>query len=112
MWKKTDEEHPPHGQPVLIVGEDRQTIWMGTYLKKWCEPYCDGEDFDLDDLDCDEDENEYYFPEGWYGLGPYDGHVNGWYQRVDMKASWWRELPELPSATEKCGDDFRKVQER
>lgn len=101
MWKKTDEERPPHGRHVLIVGEDGKTMWMGTYLEKWGELHGDGDDsVDIAWLDHDEDEDEYYFPAGWYGLGPYDGHANGWYQRVDLKAAWWRELPELPSATE------------
>lgn len=96
-WKKTDEEHPPHGHLVLIVGEDSHTMWMGTYLEKWGELHGDGdESVDLAWLDHDEDENEYYFPAGWYGLGPYDGHANGWYQRVDLKAAWWRELPLPP----------------
>lgn len=95
-WISVDEAMPEAGPDVLIfqeTGYKKNTVIVcGKYIKKFTVQQL----FDFDGwLDHNEEDDEYYLPEGWYeNQFNWDEHAS---IHISQKVTHWMKLPEPPT---------------
>ena len=105
-WCPIEERMPQSGDCVLVFAKSPRyapavfgASWLAARSELW-----DGEDgFDESSCDYVEERDEYYFPEGWYGLGFYDGTPHNWWEMLssDYQVTHWRPFPGPPKSQDR-----------
>lgn len=86
-WIKITEKMPEPGNIVLSFGKN--TILRAVYIPEY---FMEDQDNFLGELDYSEENDEFYWPEGWYEWNVHeDTH---W--KVSFEITHWMELPEYP----------------
>lgn len=90
----TKDTPPESGKRVLIVWEnsnDKKRVSLGFYAAKHSVVDQNEEDRAWDITDYSEENDEYYFPEGWYEI-PHEVEFFGRLSNV----THWMDIPTLP----------------
>jgi hypothetical protein len=90
-WISTKEKLPEAGKNVIAYTEGIEPI-RAFYAPKLTIDASNYDEFSDIDPDYDEENNNFFLPQGWYESNHYDG--TNW--RVDHEITHWQPLPEPP----------------
>ena len=101
-WKKPSEALPLPQETVIVSVKDKERHWRDTLLAEYVPRYSsvvDWDDFDgeEDQVDHNEEQDEWYWPEGWYFVDTVDGAVTPCkIADTCIEITHWMPLPALP----------------